>query len=100
MQKWLLAYLISFPLLSLSQSTKFTVKFSEPLTVFKFIQNLSQDAPPNPYKTIFTSSRFNIDQYKNLIQQFHAIPLDYNYEFPTFPHNCPAPAGYLRSETR
>ena len=86
MRKWLLVYFFSFPLLSLSQSTKFIVRFSEPLAVFKFIQNLGQDAPPNSYKTIFTSSRFNVDQYKNLIQQFDAIPLDYSYEFPTFPH--------------
>ena len=86
---------MSAPLLTFSQATKFSVKFSESLAVFKFIQSLTQSAPPNPYSRLFTASAFNTEQNQKLIHQFEDIPLNYSYEFPTFPHKNAADIASL-----
>ena len=70
---------------ALAQQPKFDVKFSEPLAVFIFVQNLSAHYPDNPFKNAFTASIYNQPEYKDLISQFDSLTLSYAYEFPTFP---------------
>ncbi|HMI61788.1 MAG TPA: hypothetical protein VK518_12795 [Puia sp.] len=76
--------LISFNA-ALAQQPKFDVKFSEPLAVFFFVQNLSAHYPDNPFKNAFTASAYNQAKYKNLILRFDSLTFNYAYEFPTFP---------------
>ena len=64
----------------------FQVKFSEPLAVLNFLNNLSANAPPkNPFKQLFNSSRFNQQKYQMLIAEFDGLNIDYNYDFPEYP---------------
>ncbi|HEV8588885.1 MAG TPA: hypothetical protein VGQ72_08410 [Pyrinomonadaceae bacterium] len=64
----------------------FQVKFSEPLAVLNFLNNLSSNAPPtNPFKQLFNSSRFNQQKYQMLIAEFDRLNIDYNYDFPEYP---------------
>ncbi len=68
-----------------SQQPKFEVKFSEPLAVYIFVQNLSADVPDNPFKTEFTKSIFYQKKYQELIAQFNSINVSYTYQFEDFP---------------
>ncbi len=77
--------LIFFGKATLAQQPKFEVKFSEPLAVFIFVQNLSAHYPDNPFKNAFTTSAYNEAKYKNLILRFDSLTFNYAYEFPTFP---------------
>lgn len=65
------------------QKPTFQVKFSEPLAVFVFVQNISSKAfvPDNPFKKLFTASKFNQEKYKALIAVFDTLTLDYTYEY-------------------
>jgi hypothetical protein len=71
---------------SLTQGENFQVKFSEPFAVFQFVDNLSADAPPNVFKTIFDESKFNLDQYNNLIAEYEHLNVDYGYEYTNYPY--------------
>ena len=68
-----------------AQQPKFEVKFSEPLAVYIFVQNLSDNYPNNPFKTEFIKSTYNQKKYKDLIIQFDSINISYTYEFEDFP---------------
>src|ERR1700761_412770 len=70
---------------ALAQQPKFDVKFSEPLAVFIFVQNLSAHSPDNPFKNAFTASAYNQEKYKKLIFRFDSLTFNYAYEFPSFP---------------
>src|SRR5687767_6810159 len=65
------------------QEPNFQVKFSEPLAVYVFVQNLSSKAfvPDNPFKKLFADSKFNQEKYKALIAVFDTLTLDYTYEY-------------------
>lgn len=65
------------------QEPNFQVKFSEPLAVYVFVQSLSSKAfvPDNPYKKLFTDSKFNQEKYKALLAVFDTLTLDYTYEY-------------------
>jgi hypothetical protein len=71
---------------SLAQEVRFHVKFSEPLAVFQFLDNLSANAPPNVYKTTFNASKFNVDNYKHLIAEYDQLNIDYGYEYTNYPY--------------
>ena len=75
----------NFVLSTFAQQTKFEVKYSEPLAVYVFVQNLSDNYPDNPFKTEFVKSIFYQDKYKELIMQFDNIDLSYTYPFENFP---------------
>ena len=77
--------LIFFGKTTIAQQPKFDVKFSEPLAIFIFVQNLSAHYPDNPFKNAFTASAYSEAKYKNLIFKFDSLTLNYTYEFPTFP---------------
>jgi len=66
------------------QGLNFQVKFSEPLAVYVFVQNISSKnrfAPNYPFKKLFTDSKFNQEKYKALIAEFDTLTLDYTYEY-------------------
>ena len=57
--------------------------YSESLAVFVFVQNLSSKAfvPNNPFKKLFSGSKFDQERYKALIAAFDTLTLDYTYEY-------------------
>ena len=85
--KHLLSTLIytSIALSTFAQQPRFEVKFSEPLAVYVFVQNLSDNYPDNPFKTEFIKSTYYQKKYKDLITQFDSINLSYTYQFEDFP---------------
>jgi hypothetical protein len=68
------------------QELKFQVKFSEPLAVLNFLDNLSSNARNTPHKQLFNSSKFNQPKYQSLIAEFDKLNIDVTYEFPEYPH--------------
>lgn len=68
------------------QELNFQVKFSEPLAVYNFVQNLSSKAfvPDNPFKKLFGSSKFNQEKYQRLIAEFDKLNINYTYEFTEY----------------
>jgi hypothetical protein len=75
----------SIALSTFAQQPKFEVKFSESLAVYVFVQNLSDNYPDNPFKTVFVKSAYYQKKYKDLITQFDSINVSYNYQFEDFP---------------
>ena len=64
----------------------FQVKYSEPLAVLNFLKNLSSDAPTNnPFKQVFSKSKYNQEKYQKLIAEFEKVNVDYEYDFPDYP---------------
>lgn len=87
MKKISILLLVFLKVISVSgQKPNFQVKFSESLAVFEFVHNLSAYAPNNPFKELFTSSKFNQEKYKKLITEFDQLKLEYNYEYPEYPY--------------
>lgn len=74
-----------------AQQPKFDIKFSEPLAVFVFVQQLSSSYPGNSFKSAFTGSAYDQDKYKDLITRFANLTLSYAYEFPSFPTGSKMP---------
>jgi len=72
-------------LYSFSQDISFETKFSEPLAVYQFLNSLSSKAGSNPYKKLFTASKFNTKEYLDRITQFDSINKNYGYEFAEYP---------------
>jgi hypothetical protein len=66
------------------QELKFQVKFSEPLAVFNFVNNLSSNVPDNSFKRLFNSSKFNQEKYQRIIAEFDKLNTDYTYEFTEY----------------
>ncbi|WP_317899583.1 hypothetical protein [Aurantibacillus circumpalustris] len=74
-----------------SQEPQFDIKFSEPLAVFIYVQQLSETHPDNPFKKDFSASLYNRDKYKRLLAQFDTLRIDYVYEFEGFPYGSKMP---------
>jgi hypothetical protein len=66
------------------QEFNFHVKFSEPLAVYNFVNNLSSNAPDNPFKTLFSGSKFDREKYQALLAEFNKLKISYAYEFPEY----------------
>lgn len=73
------------------QKINFNIKYSEPLAVFVFMQNLSDNYPENIFKTEFEKSKYNNDAYRKLISQFDKLAIDYTYQFEGFPYASKPP---------
>lgn len=73
------------------QKINFNIKYSEPLAVFVFMQNLSDNYPENVFKTEFEKSKYNNATYKKLISKFDKLAIDYSYQFEEFPYASKAP---------
>ncbi len=72
--------------LTFGQKTTFTIKYSEQLAVYLFIENLSDNYPENVFKTEFQKSKYNTDQYKSIISKFDNLILDYSFRFDEYPY--------------
>ncbi len=76
-------FLITF---AFGQKTTFNIKYSEQLAVFVFMQNLSENYRENAFKTEFQKSKYNNDNYKNIISKFDKLIIDCSYAFDEFPY--------------
>ena len=83
-----LLFLITF---AFGQKTAFNIKYSEQLAVFVFMQNISENYPKNVFKTEFQKSKYNTDNYKNIISKFDKLTIDYSYPFDEFPYGSKIP---------
>lgn len=83
-----LLFLITF---AFGQNVKFNIKYSEQLAVFVFMQNISENSPENVFKTEFQKSKYNSDNYKNIISKFDKLSIDYSYAFDEFPYGSKIP---------
>lgn len=88
--------LFLIPLLLLSvfafgQKPTLSIKYSEQLAVFVFIQNLSENHPDNVFKTSFQKSKYNTDEYKKKIAGFDKLAIDYSYQFEEYPYGSKVP---------
>lgn len=84
----ILLFLTTF---AFGQNVKFNIKYSEQLAVFVFMQNLSENYPKNVFKTEFQKSKYNTDNYKNIISNFDKLSIDYSYAFDGFPYGSKIP---------
>lgn len=71
--------------LSATAEIQFQVKFSRPYAVTVFIRNLSAQRGPNPFKKLFTDSKFNNERYKSLLASFDSIYVNYEHSFRDYP---------------
>lgn len=78
-------------LLSAGQGPRFEIKFSEPLAIFIYLENLSGSHPDNAFKTQFLNSVYNREKYKNLLAQFDTLEINYSYDFNGFPYSSKIP---------
>ncbi|RYD97307.1 MAG: hypothetical protein EOP54_11385 [Sphingobacteriales bacterium] len=74
-----------------AQKVQFNIKYSEPLAVFVFMQQLSENYPDNVFRKTFQQSKYNTAQYKNIIAQFEQLPIDYTYTFAAYPYASKIP---------
>jgi len=86
-----LVFILSMPRQSEAQEPKFEVKFSEPLAVFVFLQNLSTHVADNPFKMAFSRSKYNDAHFQQLIEKFDSLHLVYSYEFSDYPFGARMP---------
>ncbi|MFY1046673.1 hypothetical protein [Chryseobacterium sp. GP-SGM7] len=83
--------LLFLTVLAFGQKPTLKMKYSEQLTVFVFIQNLSENHPENVFKTAFQKSKYNTENYRNKISEFDKLSIDYSYQFEEFPYGSKAP---------
>ena len=74
-----------------SQGPKFDIKFSEPLAIFVYVDQLSSKHPDNAFKKQFSTSIYNRDKYKTLLAQFDTLRINYSYDFEGFPYGSKTP---------
>ena len=74
-----------------AQGPRFEIKFSEPLAVFVFVEQLSSKHPDNTFKKQFSTSIYNREKYKSLLALFDTLRLNYTYEFDGFPYGSKMP---------
>ncbi|PBQ31932.1 hypothetical protein CNR22_09165 [Sphingobacteriaceae bacterium] len=74
-----------------SQAPKFDIKFSEPLAIFSYVDQLSSKHPDNVFKKQFSTSIYNREKYKTLLAQFDTLRINYSYHFEGFPYGSKNP---------
>jgi len=87
----LLLILSLFSSITFAQKVQFNIKYSQPLAVFVFIQQLSENYPDNVFKKSFQESKYNTAHYKAIIAQFEQLPIDYSYTFAGYPYASKIP---------
>ncbi len=64
----------------------FQVRFSRPLAVYLFVNELSGNGRPgNPFQKLYTASLFETPETKAALADFDTLNLYYSYEFPQYP---------------
>ncbi|AWK06034.1 hypothetical protein HYN56_18105 [Flavobacterium crocinum] len=86
MKNAFLVALLFLTSLTFAQKTTFTIKYSEQLAVYLFIENLSEHYPENVFKTEFQKSKYNSEKYKSLISKFDKLIVDYSFRFDEYPY--------------
>ncbi len=71
---------------SSGQKATFKVQFSEPLAVFQFVIDISNNSGPNANKTGFIASAYNTKKYLDLLAKFENINYFYDYEYTQYPY--------------
>ena len=66
-------------------TVQFEVRFSKPLAVFYYLQQLKPKARANPYRTQFAASRFATPANVALLDSFGSIQTGYEYRYPEYP---------------
>lgn len=74
-----------------AQTPRFEVKYSEPLAVFMFVDQLSSKHSDNSYKQLFANSVYNREKYTQLLAQFDTLLINYTYEFQEYPYASKLP---------
>lgn len=87
----LLLTLLLISNVTFAQKVQFNIKYSEPLAVFVFMQQLSEHYPDNVFKKTFQESEYNTKHYKDIIAQFEQLAIDYSYTFPAYPYGSKVP---------
>jgi hypothetical protein len=67
------------------QDVQVETKFSEPFAVFQFVNSISPRSPDNVYKRLFTHSNLSTPKYKDLLDRFDALYINYSYDFTDYP---------------
>jgi hypothetical protein len=75
----------------LAQDPQLEIKFSEPLAVFVYVEQLSSKQPDNGFKKQFTASVYNREKYQDLLALFDTLNLSYTYDFEGFPFGSKNP---------
>ena len=86
----LLLALVLLSSITFAQKVQFNIKYSEPLAVFVFMQQLSGNRD-NVFKKTFQQSKYNTADYQKIIAQFKQLPIDYSYTFPDYPYASKIP---------
>src|SRR5204863_691895 len=73
------------------QKPIFNVRYSEPLAVFVFAKNLSENYGDNPFSSEFKKSKYYTKKYRDLIVQFDTLSINYAYQFTEFPYGSKIP---------
>lgn len=69
----------------------FNARYSEPLAVFVFVKQLASHQAEHPFRHIFNRSKYNTENYQQLISQFQELNLDYSYNFDEYPYGSKVP---------
>ncbi len=85
----LISLSVSFRMVA--QGPRFEIKYSEPLAVYIFVNELSSKKGDNTYKQLFLNSTYNRDKYTKLISLFDTLILNYTYEFQEYPYSSKVP---------
>lgn len=83
--------LLFLTVLAFGQKPTLKIKYSEQLAVFVFIQNLSVNHPENVFKTVFQKSKYNMENFRNKIEELDKLSIDYSYQFEEFPYGSKVP---------
>jgi hypothetical protein len=87
MKKGVLFFLsVLFVLQLFSQTIQFKIKYSPLFATYTFIENLSENAPPNIFKKKFASSAYNTTYFNDLVAKYDSLQLEYPYRFPEYPY--------------
>ncbi|WP_264553331.1 hypothetical protein [Flavobacterium sp. N2038] len=86
MRNRLLVFFVFFTALMFGQKPVFTIRYSEQLAVFIFMQNLSENYPENVFKSEFQKSKYFTEKYKNIVSKFDQLNIYYSYRFEEFPY--------------
>lgn len=82
------SFVVLFIMTANANAQRFNVKirFSEPLAVFDFVENLSNKSPENQFKKLFQSSVFNNEQYNSVITEFDKLIIENTYDYSEYPY--------------
>jgi hypothetical protein len=75
----------------LAQGPPFEIKYSEPLAVYVFVNELSSKKGDNTFKQLFLRSLYNRYKYTKLLAQFDTLMISYTYEFQEYPYSSKLP---------